>query len=336
MFKILLLSTGGTISSILGSDGLAPRGGEIGQFFKSNYPEMDITIQEIMHLDSTNIQPEEWIEIAETIYKNYESYDGIVVTHGTDTLAYTTSMMSYMLQNPPIPIVFTGSQLPISHPLTDALGNIHCALAMCLTKTRGVFLAFDRKINLGCRVVKVKTASFNAFESINVKKVGNIDAKGLTLNLETIPSFTKAPSINTKINTNVHMIKLFPGMNPNIIKSLIKDGCMGLVIEAFGAGGIPFMRRDVVSAIEEAISGGIPVVVCSQCLYEKSDFSIYQAGQRVLGKGAIEAFDMTTEAVITKLMWLLGQSSSLEYIRSKFRENIVGEISIESATKNIY
>ena len=181
MRKILLLTTGGTISSIESSNGLIPsdQNNLISTILNDN--ESIIDILPIMTLDSSNIQPEEWKIIAQAIYDNLSKYDGIIVTHGTDTMAYTSSMISFMVQNPNIPIVFTGSQLPLTHPLTDAIDNLKCAKAMALSGVPGVFIAFDRKILLGCRAVKAKTISFNAFQTINREPVGVVSSHGLNL-----------------------------------------------------------------------------------------------------------------------------------------------------------
>lgn len=328
MKKILILTTGGTISSVESENGLVPSSLEIisSQLGLKNNNLFSLEVKDILLLDSSNIQPEEWNLIAKNIYENIELYDGIIVTHGTDTMAYTTSMISFMIQNPKIPIVFTGSQLPIGHFLTDAVSNLRTALQMILSGTPGVFLAFDRKIILGTRAVKVRTTSFHAFESINLKSAGSVDSNGLNLNKYFIPEYSGDTIFNNKINNNVFLIKLTPATNPNIIDLLIKSNVEGIVIEAFGAGGIQFIRRDFISKLQEAYEHNIPVVVCSQCLYEPSNFNVYQVGKKVLSTNAIEAFDMTTESAVTKLMWALGQTKNLDEIKKIFQTNIAGEI----------
>ncbi|UKI49599.1 MAG: asparaginase domain-containing protein [Clostridium sp.] len=178
MKNILLITTGGTISSIVSKEGLVPSNSqEILKEFGLHNLDINLSVLDLMCKDSTNISPKDWVIIAKAIYNNLKKYDGIVVTHGTDTMAYTTSMLSYMLQNPSIPVVFTGSQLPISHPLTDGINNLHYAFAMASSGIPGIYMAFDRKIILGCRAVKVRTTGFHAFESINMKSVGTIDSK---------------------------------------------------------------------------------------------------------------------------------------------------------------
>ncbi|MBQ3253870.1 MAG: asparaginase [Acholeplasmatales bacterium] len=328
MKKILIITTGGTITSIQSNNGLIPTDTSTFLVKAIKDSELDISVKNIMVLDSSNIQPEEWKVIATDIYNSMNYFDGIIVTHGTDTMAYTASMMCFMIQNPTIPIVFTGSQLPITHPLTDAYNNLRAAGEMCKSGYKGIFIAFDRKIIIGCRAVKVRTSGFAAFESINLKSVGKISGNGLTIRDEMIKKYEGAPKLVTNIETNVFLLKLTPTTNPNIIDLLIQSGIKGIVIEAYGAGGISFVRRDFVSKIKYAIDNNVPVVVSSQCLYETSNFNIYEVGQKVIKTGAIEALDMTSEAAVCKLMYALGQSNDIKEISKIFRSEIASEITI--------
>ncbi len=334
MKKILLLSTGGTIASSASDEGLIPS-------LNSNHllsiigpmSDCEITCEDIMCLDSSNMQPEEWITIASRINDVYinELYDGIVITHGTDTMAYTASALSFLLTNISIPVIVTGSQLPLQHPLSDGIDNIKLAiLGGCEESLKGVFIAFNRKIILGSRAVKVRTTNFDAFESINHDEIAIVNGKGLQINHSLLNKPVKPYYFYNELNTSVLLIKLIPGMNPAILDLLMNNNYKGIVVEAFGAGGINFIRRDLIAQLEKMVSYGISVVVCSQCLYENSDFSIYQTGQKVLQHGVIQALDMTSEACVTKLMWALAQSNKPEDVKLMFETNYAQEISLTS------
>ncbi len=330
MKNILLITTGGTIASEQTGEGLAPaRSGQgFSDFISGIIAGYDVSIINLFQLDSSNIQPEEWQCIARTVAHAYKSYDGIVMTHGTDTMAYTASVLSFMLRGIPIPVVLTGSQLPISHPLTDGVENLRCAFAMAACGKAGVFVAFNRKIMLGTRTVKVRTTAFDAFESVNSPYAGTVDSSGLKLNENVLPQAAKDFLLEDGLCNQVFLIKLTPGLDPEIFDILLKMNYKGIVIEAFGAGGLNFVRRDLISKLQKIVECGITVVVCSQCLYERSDFTIYQAGQKALETGVLQAFDMTTEAAVTKLMWALGKTSRQDEIKQIFSTNFVGEISL--------
>ncbi len=333
--SILLLATGGTIASKPSSDGLVPAY-TIEQLlsFTSNINEhYHITTKDILSLDSSNIQPEEWQLIAREIAKAVYDYDGVVITHGTDTMAYTSSVLSFMLQGLPIPVVLTGSQLPIDAALTDAIGNLETALAMAAGKRKGVFLAFNRHIILGTRAVKVRTTDFDAFESINYPNIAYVNGRGLNIRDELIPAQASEFKLYDRLDNRVFLLKLTPGLNPEIFPVLAKMSYRAIVIEAFGVGGLHYLNRDLVSELEKLIQSGTTVVVTSQCLYESSDFSLYEAGKKILDKGALPAFDMTSESCVTKLSWILGQSENLEEIAMLFRKNISGEIQSTSNVK---
>lgn len=341
--KLLWLATGGTIASAPGPDGLEPELTYEGmaRYLPPSSIHADITSREILRLDSSNIQPEDWVLMAGEIAQAAGDYDGIIITHGTDTLAYSAAMLSFMLQGYPLPVVLTGSQLPITDPLTDAISNLSTAFAMASSGVPGVFVAFDRKVIFGTRAVKTKTLDFAAFESINAVPVAQINAEGLVFE----PSYSEVLeerkrsaseehfTLKDEVDDSVFLIKLIPGLDPKIFSMLRTAGYRGLVIEAFGIGGLHYLYRDQVSAVEELMNAGMPVVVTSQCLYERSDFSIYATGKKLLDKGAIQAFDMTTEAAVTKLMWALGQTEDPQKVRNIFQRSLAWEISLPQVHK---
>lgn len=332
MKRILLMGTGGTIASEESKKGLVP--GEKPTELMSAIDELrkyyDITYESVFNLDSSNIQCEEWQIIAKAVYEALPQYDGIVITHGTDTLAYTASMLSYMLRNLNKPVVLTGSQIPISSPLSDARSNLATAFAAIDHDVVGVSIAFNHKLINGCRAVKVRTMGFDAFESVNSPNSGEIFADGIRLLTNRIVPKNCECELKTELCNNVFLLKLVPGMNPHILDCVESMGYRGVVIESFGAGGIPYLRRDISGQIRKLVDAGISIVVCSQCLYEQSDFSIYEVGRRVLETGAIPSLDMTTEAAVTKLMWALGQTDNQNEIREIFETNYVGEINLKS------
>lgn len=327
--KILLLSTGGTIASVVSDVGLVPK--ESGEQLINMLGELpyDITVEDILQLDSSNIQPEEWKLIAEKIFENRNKYDGIVVSHGTDTMAYTASMLAFMLQNINIPVVLTGSQVPINVVLSDAPDNLRLAFAAAATCCPNIYLAFDRKVMLGCRSVKVRTINFDAFESVNVPPVAKVTSDGLVFSEQNLSKNTRECTLNTEINPHVSLVKLFPGFDPKLLFAMVKSGCKGIVIEAYGLGGMNYIRRNMVGAVGELIRQGIPVIASSQCLYERSDLTKYEVGREALLEGAISARDMTSESAITKLMWGLGQGWDVHQIAEFFNTDVVGEVTIE-------
>ena len=323
---ILLLTTGGTIASMPGGEGLEPhRADVLERELEQLRTYYDITVRDVMCLDSSNIRPEEWQFIATEIFNQRAGYDGVVVSHGTDTMAYTASAITFMLPDIDLPVVFTGSQQPLNDVLSDAPDNLRTAFAMAASGKPGVFLAFDRKVMLGCRAVKIRASGFSAFESINARYAGIVSNRGLVLDQQVLPKCQRPARLCTDISKEVFLLKLTPGLNPAIFDMLAAMGYKGIVIEAFGLGGINFLGKGL-RGIQRAVEDGISVVVTTQCLYDSSDLRVYQVGNKLLDLGVIQARDMTSEAAMTKLMWGIGQGYGQAQIAELFTQNIAGEI----------
>ena len=332
MKKVLLLTTGGTIAAKNGNEGLSPAlaSEELLSYMSDLRQQYIIEGSDILRLDSSNIQEEEWQIIAHSVFDAIDDFDGVVITHGTDTMAYTASMLCYMLQNLKKPVVITGSQVPIDNLLTDARNNLYLAFAAVDCGIPGVTVAFNRRIIRGCRAVKVRTMGFEAFESVNAPYLGEIYSNGMRCYKECIaePDYNAPTVLRDNVCKDVFLLKLIPGTNPEIFDMLSAMHYRGIVIETFGSGGMHFVRRNLLPKLKMLTGSGISVVACSQCLYEASDFSVYEVGRKLLDCGIIPGRDMTTEAAVTKLMWALGQTDDQNEVRRIFEKNYAGEIDV--------
>ena len=324
--NILLLTTGGTIASKPGGEGLEPQRSDVMEReLEQLRTYYRITVRDVICLDSSNITPDEWRLIARHIYEDRVGFDGVVVSHGTDTMAYTASAVTFMLPDIDIPVVFTGSQLPLADMLSDGPENLRTAFAMAASGCPGVYLAFDRKVMLGCRAVKVRASGFSAFESVNARYAAQVTNRGLAVDRSVLPVPNGAPRLADSLSQNVFLLKLTPGLNPAIFDVLAAMGYKGIVIEAFGLGGINFLSKGF-QGIHWAVERGISVVVTTQCLYDSSDLRVYQVGNRLLKLGVIQGRDMTSEAAMTKLMWAIGQGLEPDQIAELFSRSLAGEV----------
>ena len=326
--KILLLTTGGTIASMPGGEGLeSHRSGVMERELNQLRTYYDITVRDVMCLDSSNMRPEEWQLIAREIFEDRAGFDGIVVSHGTDTMAYTASAVTFMLRNIDLPVVFTGSQLPLADMLSDGPDHLRTAFAMAASGYAGVFLAFDRKVMLGCRAVKVRASGFSAFESINARYAGLVSNRGLEIDESVIPVRSGEARLCTDMSKNVFLLKLTPGLNPAVFDMLAAMGYRGIVVEAFGLGGVNVLHKGL-RGIHRAVEDGISVVITTQCLYDSANLQVYQVGNKLLELGVIQGGDMTSEAAMTKLMWAIGQGYEQPEIAELFTRSLAGEITV--------
>ncbi len=328
MKKLMILSTGGTIACTQTEAGLIPT--LTAADILSSMPQHTanrVDTKTILNLDSSNIQPEEWKMIAREVMGCIDAYDGVVVLHGTDTMAYTAGMLSFMLRGLNKPVILTGSQLPIGHPQTDAKVNLHQALLAASSRLAGVFVVFNGKIMRGCRAAKVRTTSVSAFESINVPPVGSFRAGTAYLNIK--PQTTAGPtSLDDAIDPDVFLLKLIPGTRPEIFEYIRSMGFKGVVIEGFGLGGVHYLRRNLIDGIKKLLDEGVAVLLTTQCRYEPSDPMVYESGRLAVESGILQGFDMTSECAVTKLMWVLGHTHELSQVRAMMYTNYCGEITL--------
>ena len=309
--KILIISTGGTFNCVQTEEGLKPKFDEakLRESIRPVTQECELTFENLFLVDSCNIIPKHWKIMAECINKHYKSKDGIVIIHGTDTLAYTSSMLSHMLKGIPIPVVITGSQLSILNPVADALENMRLAIYMAKNSFPGVFVVFNRKIMLGKCVSKTHSKSFNAFESINCENVAEVNAFGIRIDEKLLPEIDPFFKVKSNYCDKVFLLKLTPGLSPDIMDYLIKKDYKGIVIESYGLGGLPNEEgNDFVEKCKIAIEKGIKIIVLSQCTYDGVDLSVYETGIKTKGMGIINMPLATKEYAYTRLMWELGNN----------------------------
>lgn len=329
MNHILLIATGGTIASKRTENGLAPliSSEELLAFVPAAKEFCTVDTKQILNIDSTNIQPEHWQIMAKTIQDNYDSYDGFVICHGTDTMSYTAAALSYLIQNSPKPVIVTGSQKPIDMEVTDAKTNLLDSLRFaCHPGSHGVSIVFDGKAIAGTRARKVRTKSYNAFESINYPYLADIrETRIIQFIQENCPC--SYPAFYENINPKVFLLKLIPGMWPDILP-VIGEHYDAVILESYGVGGIPSeCERNFLQEVDNLVRNGKIVVMTSQVMHEGSDMSVYEVGHVAKELySLIESFDMTLEATVTKLMWILGQTTDPKKIKSMFYTTINHDI----------
>ncbi len=318
--KILLISTGGTIASSAGDEGLTPS--IASDALLTHVPEVreicDIRTVQLYHLDSTNMKPEYWLSIAKYIRDVYAEYDGFVITHGTDTMAYAAATMHYLVQSSPKPIVFTGAQTPIENRDTDARENLAAAFLFASDEyASGVHIVFNGKIIAATRARKTHTKSFSAFSSMDYPDVGFV--RGGTVKYYIREKKSDAPVFYDELDPSVLVVKLIPGMSPDIF-DFVKGRYHAVIVESFGVGGLPFYDDDVFSRkIKELVEAGVRIVIATQVPHEGSDMSVYQVGRRIKQTHNLpEAYDMTTEAAVAKVMWALPRAKNAEEFNRLF------------------
>lgn len=327
MKKILLITTGGTIASIQTKSGLIPGidGKNLIDYIPNIKDKCEVDVKSLFNEDSTNVYYKHWLSLANVIKENYELYDGFIICHGTDTMSYTASALSYLIQNSRKPIVLTGAQKPINLEISDAKTNLMDSFTYaCSDVAKGVVIIFNGNVILGTRARKTRTKSFDAFSSIDYPRVAIVKDNHV------IPYITNLED-NTvfydKIDKNVSLLKLVPGMDSSILEFML-DKYDGVVIESFGVGGLPnYDHSNYNKLIDKYTKLGKVIIMSTQVPNEGSDIAVYQVGHYLKeNEYVLEAYDMTIESVVTKLMWILAYTKDIKEIRKLFYTTISNDI----------
>ena len=323
--RVLLIGTGGTIASEMTEGGLAPEltTEQLLRHVPGISEICDADCLQLLNLDSTNIGPAHWMQMARCLREHYGRYDGFVLTHGTDTMAYTAAALSYLVQGSPKPIVLTGAQRPIGFDSTDSKTNLMDAFRCASEDLPGVAIVFDGKVIPGTRAKKTRSKSFQAFSSINYPYLGILrDGVLLRYIRQDCGAY---PMFYDTLNTKVALLKLLPGMDRGAADFLLERND-GLIIESFGVGGLP-ESGGFYHCVDEALAAGKTVVITTQVENEGSDLAVYHVGAGIKRNLPIlEAYDMTSEAVCAKLMWILAQTTDRAWVEELFYTPVACDI----------
>ena len=282
-------------------------------------------------LDSSNIMPDDWLKIAQDIAANYEDYDGFVVLHGTDTMAYTSSALAFMLEGLKKPVILTGAQMPLDELRSDGKENLITSMLIAASyPIPEVCLFFGNKLLRGCRTVKVHADGFDAFASPNFPPLGEVGVD-IEINWSLVQPI-HLQRLGIKVQRidppSVGALRLFPGISAQVVQNILQPPLLGLVLEAYGVGNGPVRDEEFIAALKSATDRGVVIVDCTQCLYGTVDLSDYATGAALARAGVISGYDMTSEAALTKLFYLFSAGHSSQDVKVEMQKDLRGEITL--------
>jgi L-asparaginase len=333
--SVYIAYTGGTIGCGPTKHGFAPIKGHLTQQLQSlkdfDHPDMpDFVIKEYANLiDSANVSPSDWHEIALDIESHYDEFDGFVILHGTDTMAYTASALSFMLEGLNKPVIVTGSQIPVGELRTDAKDNLIGAMLIAAHKQiPEVCVYFHNHLFRGNRTQKVDANGFDAFDSPNYPLLGQVGTK-ISIDYDKVfkpvDTVIKLSLFNTPKIGSMH---LFPGISVEVLDNFLRQPIQGLILQTYGLGNGPSNNKDFLNALSNADKRGVVIINCTQCYRGSVDMSTYETGQAFIDAGVISGFDLTQEAALAKLSYLFGRGLDQQAIKAAMQQNLRGELTL--------
>ncbi len=335
MKRLSIIHTGGTFSMQTDDMGLLTPGDYALDYIQKSLPPLfnaELHQKQLFNIDSSLFRPQHWVAIAREVYDSYNDYDGFVVIHGTDTMAYTASALSFFLKNLGKPVVLTGSQLPLTMRRSDALGNLIAAVEVANSSTiKEVVVQFNNTVFRGNRTKKKDAGDFDAFYSPNYRPLIKLGISMEQFYNRFLPPPTGPLEVDTRIDSRVLLVPIFPGFDFSTIIPTVLDGkTKGLVVEAYGSGNVPSDDQGLEDFFKAAADMKVPIAICSQSPVGKVNLKLYKVASKADYYGLVSAVDMTREATIVKLMVALGRFSDLNDIKSFMQCNIAGEIESDS------